>query len=140
MLRTTLILSFFLSLFSFQNDTGNLTVHIEGIENSNGTIKIAIYNQGGKFLKIGTEFKKTSINSSLPSASYTFKNIPFDVYAVATYHDENNDSKCNTNLLGVPTEAYGFSNNVKPFLSAPSFGKAQFEFNKTSSIHITLRY
>ena len=140
MLQATFIISFFISFLSFQPGTGNLTVYIEGVRSSSGTIEIGIYNKEGVFLEIGDEFKNVIINSASPTASYTFKNLPFDVYAVSLYHDENNDRECNTNLIGIPTEGYGFSNNVKPFLSAPEFEKAQFEFNKTSSIHITLRY
>ena len=34
------------------------------------------------------------------------------------------------NLLGIPTEIYGFSNNARHIFSAPSFQEAKFKLNK----------
>jgi uncharacterized protein (DUF2141 family) len=41
-----------------------------------------------------------------------FINIPKGIYALAVIYDENMDGKLGTNLLGVPTEGYGFSNTT----------------------------
>jgi uncharacterized protein (DUF2141 family) len=32
-------------------------------------------------------------------------------YALSIFHDVDNDNKLSTNLLGMPNEGYGFSNN-----------------------------
>ncbi len=39
-------------------------------------------------------------------------------------HDESDDGRLDTNAMGVPTEGYGFSNDARGFLSAPSFEAA----------------
>jgi uncharacterized protein (DUF2141 family) len=41
------------------------------------------------------------------------------------FHDANADGELNVGAFG-PKEGYGFSNNVRPFLTAPSLASALF--------------
>lgn len=68
-----------------------------------------------------------------------FANIPPGKYAMVVIHDENMNGKLDTNWLGVPNEGYGFSNNAKALLSAPSFSDASFLYNG-QNINMTLKY
>ena len=56
------------------------------------------------------------------------------------YHDENKDGKINKNLILIPQEGYGFSNNIKPRFKAPSFKHAAFVLSNDTTIQIKLRY
>lgn len=47
-------------------------------------------------------------------------------YAVSIAHDRNGNRQVDTNFLGMPTEPWGVSNNVRPNLRAPRFNEAQF--------------
>jgi len=58
-----------------------------------------------------------------------FLDIPPGTYALAVIHDENMDGKLGTNLLGVPTEGYGFSSGATASMSAPSFEAARFSYD-----------
>jgi len=51
--------------------------------------------------------------------------------------DENMDGKMNS-FLGIPSEAFGFSNNVKGLFGPPSFEKASFPFPHKKVITIQL--
>jgi uncharacterized protein (DUF2141 family) len=63
------------------------------------------------------------------------------VYAVAIYHDENNDHHFGRTLIGMPAEGYGFSNNARIFLAPPSFRSVQFRVGPGETrIAIKLRY
>jgi uncharacterized protein (DUF2141 family) len=69
-----------------------------------------------------------------------FEDIPTGTYALAVIHDENMNGKLDTNLLGVPKEGYGFSNDVKAVRGAPTFSDASFRYdgqnlNFTLSLH-----
>ncbi|MEO5910876.1 MAG: DUF2141 domain-containing protein, partial [Pelobium sp.] len=68
----------------------------------------------------------------------TIKDLKKGDYAVALYHDLNSDKICNLSFLGIPKEMYGFSNNVKPKLSAPAFSDCKFSVNSNSTISINL--
>ena len=68
---------------------------------------------------------------------FTFENIPFGEYAVKVIHDENIDNNLDTNWLGIPKEAFGFSNNARARFGPPDFKDAMFKINK-SEITITI--
>lgn len=48
-------------------------------------------------------------------------------YAVAFYHDQDDDGVLDRGMFSVPTEGYGFSRNVGGGLSAPSFQSASLD-------------
>ena len=65
---------------------------------------------------------------SPPTGTY---DVEFDVagtYAVILLNDENNNGKCDTNILGIPTEGVGASNGASggPF-GGPKWDDAKFE-------------
>ena len=47
-------------------------------------------------------------------------------WAVALTQDTNNNDKLDKNFLGIPTEPYAFSNNVRPRFAAPKFAECKF--------------
>jgi uncharacterized protein (DUF2141 family) len=53
--------------------------------------------------------------------------------------DKNKNGKLDKNYLGIPTEAYGFSNNARRTFSAPSFEEAEVNLNSDLAISITLK-
>jgi uncharacterized protein (DUF2141 family) len=61
-------------------------------------------------------------------------------YAVRYYHDENMNGKMETNLVGKPTEGYGFSNNVIGKFGPPPFEKWLFEIDNDKKIVLKPTY
>ena len=60
-------------------------------------------------------------------------------YAIRLMHDENGNGKLDSNLVGMPTEGYGFSNNPR-VMRAATFEEAVFEVPaEGASITIFLR-
>ena len=47
-------------------------------------------------------------------------------YAVAAFQDENGDGILNSNVVGMPTENYGFSNDARGLFGPPDFDDAAF--------------
>jgi len=70
----------------------------------------------------------------------TIKNLAAGKYAVRFYHDENLNQIMETNMVGKPTEGYGFSNNVKGRFSMPPFEKWLFILNKDTTIVLKAVY
>ena len=56
------------------------------------------------------------------------RDLPPGVYAVQAYDDRNDNRRVDRNLLGLPTEAIGFSNDAPVGLHGPSFKAASFTF------------
>ncbi len=60
------------------------------------------------------------------------------VYALAVYHDENNNHHFDRSLIGLPLEGYGFSNNAAIFMGPPSFASVRFTVHPGDN-HVTVR-
>lgn len=129
----------FLLFTSFnESKNGEITIVIPNLNKVKGKIQMGLYNKKENFPKIGKEYKTFSVKVEDATFKYTIKNLPPGEYAIALYHDENSDGVCNANFFGVPTESYGFSNNIKPFLSAPSFHETKFSLEKARALSIKL--
>ena len=132
---TTLLVTLSFIATKAQN---SLTVYISNIEKAKGNLEIGLFNSEKGFLKDGSQFLKKKIKASGNTAKYTFSNLPKGNYAVAIFHDENLNSKCDTNFMGIPTEGFGFSNNYRPKISAPKFEQTKVYVENNKSIGIKL--
>jgi uncharacterized protein (DUF2141 family) len=56
------------------------------------------------------------------------RDLPPGVYAVQAYDDRNDNRMVDRNLIGLPTEAVGFSNDAPVRLHGPSFKAAAFPY------------
>ena len=70
-----------------------------------------------------------------------FAGIPAGTYAVVVFQDEDMTGKMRSNMLGMPLEGYGFSNNPRVRFSAPSFNDASFKYSgQNQKVSIVLQY
>src|SRR4030095_2323651 len=58
------------------------------------------------------------------TARLSFPGLAPGRYALRVFADENGNGKLDTNLMGLPTERYGFSNDAKGHRAAPGFDAA----------------
>ena len=118
-------------------------VNILNIRNSTGTIACALFESPDgfpiEFLHYATNIMVIKIRDA--QARCDFLSIPPGTYALGVVHDENMNGKLDTKWLGIPREGYGFSNDAKAFLSAPSFSKASFPYGgQDMELTIKLQY
>lgn len=137
-----IIILLFILLHTLPNLNGqiNLTITIPNVKNDQGLIQIGIYDNKENFPKEGEEFMLIIQPADAPVFRHTIENLAPGDYAVALMHDENADGVCNLNFFGIPKEGYGFSNNVRPRLSAPSFESARISMTQNKNITINLIY
>ncbi|MFZ4543125.1 MAG: DUF2141 domain-containing protein [Saprospiraceae bacterium] len=130
----TLLLVIYSLLFP-SSTVRNLELTINNVVPQKGNVMVAVHNRNN--------FLKTRIvEKSLPAAANSLRlsfDLPEGEYAIAVYQDGNRNQQLDTNMFGVPTEAYGFSNNIRPKFRAPSFDEAKFTLNSSSkNLSITL--
>ncbi len=121
-----------LGCLSFLPSTGTLQVKVEYLQNANAPIRLALYDHEQNFLQEGKSVKGVVLQVAAPSKSTIHREtkLPFGSYALAVYQDLNGDGQLNKNKLGIPTEPYGFSNNVKSKWRSPKFAEAAFAFQR----------
>ena len=127
-MKTLLISSLLLLLM--ESKTHQLTIEIKNIPTTKGNLFIGLYQPKNEFPVFGKQYIGKVVPVSGKTMTYTFKDLPQGDYAFAIYHDENKNGKLDKNMLGVPTEYYGFSNNARRTFSAPSFEEARFDLKK----------
>lgn len=127
--------------------TGPVSAHwvnvtVEGLRNSKGMVKLTLYpDDPSRFLKPRGSLYVTSANARQGVAQACIYIPEPGAYGLALYHDENDNGKIDRNGLGIPKEGFGFSNNPRIFLSAPSFAKVRFVVSGGgSSTRIRMKY
>lgn len=106
-------------------------VKILSIRNNTGTVGCALFDSPVGFPEeaLLSAKKVMVLKVRETPARCDFEDIAPGTYALAVIHDENMNGKLDTNMLGIPKEGYGFSNDVKALLRAPSFSSASFRYD-----------
>jgi uncharacterized protein (DUF2141 family) len=127
----------FLILLAFgmsNQNQASLTITFTGIKKPQGQLMVALNDVEGKMVDgYIVPVAKTG------ELVYTIKGIKPGKYTLAAYHDINKDEKLNTNLVGIPTEPYGFSNNARGTFGPPSLEDQTFAVTGETKMAITLK-
>jgi uncharacterized protein (DUF2141 family) len=107
--------------------SSNLRINLQGIRNNKGVILLSLFSSAEGYpsdaSKADQKIRMPVKKLQLP---IVFKKIKPGKYAIALLHDEDEDGKMATTVLGLPKEGYGFSNNVMGLAGPPSYQKASF--------------
>ena len=121
---------------------GSILINISNIRSTTGKVNVSLFATADGFPS--NPQKAVAIQSLLiqgDQVTLRFDNLPFGTYGIACHHDENGNGKMDTNLLGIPKEGYGISNNALNRFSKPQFEAAKFPFNEAvHSINIKMFY
>ena len=126
-----------------QSPCPGIHVKILNIKNSTGKVACALFKSPvgfpTEYLRYATNLMAIKILKA--QARCDFEDIPPGTYAIAVVHDENMNGKLDTNLLGIPTEGYAFSNDAKGLFGPPSFSAASFPYDgRDIDLTISLHY
>lgn len=129
MKRKHLIAVLTVALMGFTKpDSGNLTINLTDIESKEGEIVFMLFAKEDGFPKEPSKaFKKGVVKDFSTSASYTFKHVPYGIYAVSVFQDKDKNGEIKSNFIGMPKEPVGASNMDK--MGKPSFKKCSFQMN-----------
>ncbi len=136
--RTPLLAGLALSTSSLAS-AADLTVRISGIPAPEGQVIVALYDAAADFPKAGAQLQARIAQATQSELSVVFRGLPSGRYALVAIHDANGNGKLDRNLVGLPTEAFGFSNGAMGVASSPSFDKAAVDLSADAAIAIGLR-
>ena len=97
---------------------------------------IALFKEDDKFLKIPSYYQEVEVYDET-EIEVVFKNLPYKKYAVSIYHDINENGELDSNMVMIPKEPIGFSNDYFPKFGPPKFKNAAFDLNQ-SEIDMTV--
>jgi uncharacterized protein (DUF2141 family) len=101
----------------------DLSVQVSGIKNAEGRVMVAVYGSTADFLK--SPLMAVTAAADPAGTTVVLRDLPAGDYALAVYHDANGNGKMDKNMMGIPTEDYGFSNNAMGKFGPPAFDSAK---------------
>ena len=102
-----------------------VTVKITGLRSEKGQVKVAVFNSSETWLGDHPVYKST-IDVKSQAVIWKINDVPYGDYGIAVFHDENKNGQMDKNFLGIPQEAYGFSNNMRVTFGPPKWEKSKF--------------
>jgi uncharacterized protein (DUF2141 family) len=123
-------------LLSTISQARDLILELHGKEISGNTLMVDIWNSEEDFLSAKKQFQSIKTNATSDITTITIKDIPSGKYAISAFVDSNQDGKFNKNLLGKPTELYGFSRDARRIFGPPSFAEAAIEFGDGAAVQV----
>jgi uncharacterized protein (DUF2141 family) len=140
MIRTALFcLPFAGLLLATSASAGDLQIDLQGIRAHTGTVRLALVDSAAGWDGKATPVQGQTLTPDADAAHVVFKSLPAGDYAVLVTHDENDNGKLDTNVVGIPVEGYGFSNNPQ-VQRKPTFDEARVHVPASgASITIALR-
>ena len=117
----------------------DLRVKVVGITAQKGTISMAVMDSDAAWTGKGKPVTGRHAKATADSLELVFPDLAPGKYAIRLMHDENDNGKLDTNLVGMPVEGYGFSNNPQ-VMRKPTFDEARVDVPAAgTAIDITLR-
>ncbi|MBT3170706.1 MAG: DUF2141 domain-containing protein [Rhodospirillaceae bacterium] len=110
-----------------------LVITVRDIRNSDGDIRISIYNSADSFLVDGQVAATQTLSAQAGDVEVVFAGLRPGTYAAAAFHDENGSGDFDTNFIGIPREGYGFSNGAEAGLGPPDFEDASVQLKHIAS-------
>ena len=144
MIAIDIVLMVMLSPDNFSQDSisvelGSLTVKITGFDNDRGECWFALNNSEEIYESEDSVFIGKILPIKNGQVTITIDPLNYGTYAIKVFHDENSNSELDPDILGIPNEKYGFSNNASGWFGPPSWEKSRFIFNKKEmTIEITV--
>jgi uncharacterized protein (DUF2141 family) len=128
--------------FALPAAAADLTVEIQGLRSNGGAVHFGLYDKPGGFPEYDGRIAgaRTGIEDGIEGwhAVAVFKGLKPGRYALAVYHDENENGEFDRFVFGLPLEDYGFSNGAAVFFGPPSFGAAAVTV-PAEGLRITIR-
>ena len=139
-----LVVAALISRIPAQTSTNaTLTVRIVGARNAKGKIRVALFRSAEGFpgdASKALRLENAPIDPQTLTSQIVLADLPAGQYALSVFHDENLNEKLDKNLMGIPKEGYGASNNPGRKMRAPTFDEACFPHEKYQSLEIKLIY
>ncbi len=116
----------------------DLTVEVRGARSAQGSVAGALFSSADGWLKPAQAVQGQFVPAGDKSV-LLFRGLPPGRYALSVYHDENSNARLDSNVVGMPTEPYGFSRNAQGRMGPPVFDDAALDLQSDATVQIQLR-
>jgi len=118
---------FALALGATQAEAAEVTVVVDQVHSADGKVYVTLWGSKETWLDDQKSLQNIGEPARIGAITFVLHDVAPGRYAIATFHDENDNGEMDFNFIGYPTEGYAFSRDIRPFLSAPSFESCAFD-------------
>lgn len=124
-----------LSALAGTAQAADVTVQFTGLQDVRGELYIALY-PSAEAMKNHHAVQSQIVAVHKANQRTVLADLPAGEYGVMVFQDLDGNHDLNSNLLGIPTEPYGFSTNPR-VMGPPSFSDIQFSVND-ANVNLTI--
>lgn len=111
-----------------------MVVLVKNVESERGNLMVQVLNEeevpvASKIFPVRGKNEENLVKLRLPSGPY----------AVRVFHDINANGELDKNLMGMPTEPYGFSNDARATFGSPKLEDQLVLLDRDQKISIRLK-
>lgn len=113
-----------------------LVVNFRFKQKVNGTIHLALYSESKQWPDSKKAYQRLTLEvKQQNTAQISIAQLPAGTYSIAAFLDENGNHKIDQNWVGIPTEAYGYSNSARPKYREATWSEAAFQVSGNAKTH-----
>ncbi len=106
-----------------------IVMRIGNLTTNDGTVYCDLFDKAEGFPSESKRaVTRVKVRPQNKQATCVFADIKAGRYAVAIWHDVDDDRELDSNLFGIPSEPVGSSNNAEGSFGPPSFKDAAFDY------------
>lgn len=113
----------------------DITVTVDNVQDGEGQVLIGLFDTAATFPQqvARGQAVAAATRDATGRVRVVISGVPPGTYAVSAVHDRNGNGKLDRNLLGIPTEPYGFSGRAAGRFGPPAFADAAVELPAAGS-------
>ena len=101
-----------------------LRVDVTGLRSGDGEVHLAVFATPETFPDSDGMLAEAIVRAKAAGVHWVFSGLKPGTYALAVYHDENENREFDRGFLGIPLEGFAFSNDATVFFGPPDFADA----------------
>lgn len=105
-----------------------IVFEVTGLSSSKGQVFCALHTKGD-WMDSDNAVAGTQADIEDGEATCVFEGPQAGTYALAAYHDQNDNKELDTNWLGIPSEGVCTGKATTPTMGPPKFKNAKFEYS-----------
>ena len=125
-----------------QGLSGDIIIDVSGLRSDDGLVRATLYDSPSGFPNdLSKALDVTAVEIRGGEARLVFARYPHGTYAIGLFHDENRNGVMDANVLGIPQEGSGASNDARGRLGPPRFQDAAFQHEgPVTTLAVTVAY
>ncbi len=128
----SIVIASVLCVVASASQAATLTINVKGLRQANGHLLLAVHGGEENYSKQSNPAAMRRVEVKSETQQIVIPELAAGDYVVSIIHDSNGNGKLDTNFVGMPTEGWGFSNNVGA-RGRPSYNDAKVNVPETGS-------